>query len=265
MRCAAGLFAVVLVLGLCGCKREAAEPMPLAAPMRSMAMSGAPDVRRIAYSEGFVVELPAGLVEATQRKVVADCLAAGCMVLNTRLDRLRNGGVEGAVSVRIAPERYQAFADAVVAPPARLISHAETAEDKTIPLLDIEKRLDAQVALRDRLSVMLKQAGTSVADLVAVEKQLADVQGTIESETAQRDYLRTMTDTVKVDVSYNGLIQQAGPVDVSPIRLAVNGFVQTVVESFGEMIGLFAFVLPWVPFVALGGWGLRRLLRRRFG
>ena len=54
--------------------------------------------------------------------------------------------------------------------------------------------------LRDRLSQILKQAGTSVADLVAFEKQPADVQGTIESETARRDYLRTVTDTERVDL-----------------------------------------------------------------
>jgi hypothetical protein len=261
-----GTVLAACLLVLVGCKREP-EQRPFAAPavMRSMAMAAAPDAanRRIAYSESFVVELPSGEVEAIQQKTLSACLAAGCMVLNTRLDRLRNGSVQGSISVRIAPDRYQAFADTVIAPPARLISRAETAEDKTIPLLDIEKRLDAQIALRDRLLQMLNQAGTSVADLVAVEKQLADVQGAIESGTAQRDYLRTITDTVKVDVSYNGLIQQAGTVDVSPIRAALDAFLQTVIESLGEMISLVAYALPWLPLAALGGWVIRSVLRRR--
>ena len=260
------IFAISILM-LAACKREV-QPVPLAVPavMRDMAMAAAPDAasRRIAFSETFVVELPGSAVEATQQKILSDCLAAGCSVLSSRLDRLRDGSVQGAISVRIAPDRYQAFAEAVVAPPARLVSHAEAAEDKTIPLLDIEKRLDAQIALRDRLSQMLKQAGTGVADLVAVEKQLADVQGAIESETAQRDYLRTITDTVRVDVSYNGLVQQAGPIDLSPIRTAFDSFLQTAIESFGEMIGWIAYALPWLPLVALGSWLLRRLLRWRF-
>ena len=215
---------VLSLVALTACKRHP-QPMPgamaLAAPagMRSMAMAAAPDAanRRIAFSESFVVELPAGAVEATQQKTLQTCIAAGCSVMNTRLDRLPDGSVQGSIrcgsrrtSTRRSPMRW-------CAPPARLVSHAETAEDKTIPLLDIEKRLNAQIALRDRLAEMLKQAGTSVGDLVAVEKQLADVQGTIESETAQRDYLRTITDTVQVDVSYNGLVQQAGRVDLSPV------------------------------------------------
>jgi hypothetical protein len=70
------------------------------------------------------------------------------------------------------------------------------------------------------------------------------VQGTIESETAQRDYLHTITDTVKVDVNYNGLIQQAGPFDVSPIRAALDGFAHTAIESFDEMINWIAYALP---------------------
>jgi hypothetical protein len=229
-----------------------------------MAMAPAPGTtdRRIAFSHTFAVELPGALVEATQQKNLTDCLAAGCTVLSTHIDRLRNGVIQASISIRIAPDRYQAFATAITTSPAVLVSHTETADDETIPLLDIEKRLDAQTALRDRLSQMLKQAGTSVADLVAVEKQLADVQGTIESETAQRDYLRTITDTVKVDVSYNGVVQQAGPFDISPIRIALDKVLHTLIRSLGTMIVVIATALPWLPLVALAGWGLQRLLRR---
>lgn len=232
-----------------------------------MSMAAAPGAadRRIAFSHSFVVELPSAVVEATQQKTLTDCLAAGCTVLATHIDRMRDGVIEGSISVRIAPDRYAGFAAAITAPPARLISHTETAEDKTVPFLDIEKRLDAQTALRDRLSQMLTQPDTSVADLVAVEKQLADVQGTIESETAQRDYLRTITDTVKVDVTYNGLLQQAGPFDVSPVRVALDDFGHTVIQSMGEMIGWIAYALPWLPLTALllwmGQWAWHRRSR----
>lgn len=254
----------VLLLG--GCKPDAAPPPSIAMSKRSMAMAAQPGPtdRRIAFSHDFAVELPGDAVEAAQQKNLTDCLAAGCTVLSTHIDRMRNGVIQAAISVRIAPDRYQAFAAAVTAPPAMLVSHTETADDKTVPLLDIEKRLDAQLALRDRLAQMLAQAGTSIADLVAVEKQLADVQGTIESESAQRDYLRTITDTVKVDVAYNGLIQQAGPLDISPIRMALDNFLRTLIQSVGGVIVFTARALPWLPLVILGGWLAHRLLRRRF-
>jgi glycine cleavage system regulatory protein len=218
----------------------------------------------IAYTHNFVIELPSEAVQATQQKNLTDCLAAGCSVLNSRLDRLPNGSVEGSISVRIAPDKFQSFADSLTAPPARLISHAQSAEDKTTAVLDVEKRLAAQEALRDRLTQLLQQANGNVGDLVSVEKQLAEVQGTVESETAQRDYLRTITDTVKVDVTYNGLIQQAGPFDVSPIRAALDSFMQTMIASVGEVITWIAYALPWLPLAALAGWALRVVFRRRF-
>lgn len=261
----AWVCAIVVGVTLGGCRRETV-PAPMLTAARSMAVASNPGQtdRRIAYSHNFVLELPSTEVEATQQKHLADCLAAGCVVLSTHLNSLRNGVIQGAISVRIAPDRFGAFATAITTAPARLVSHTETAEDKTVPLLDLDKRLDAQTALRDRLTQMLKQAGTNVADLVAVEKQLADVQGAIESETAQRDYLRTLTDTVKVDVAYNGLIQQAGPLDISPVRLALDNFSRTVIQSFGEMIDWIAYALPWLPLAAAGAWLIRRLLRRRF-
>jgi hypothetical protein len=253
------------MLLLAACKPDTAPPPALRGSTRAMTMAAAPadTNRRIAISHSFAVELPNNAVEATQQKNMTDCLAAGCSVLSSRVDRQPDGVVQGSISVRIAPDHYQAFADALIAPPARLVSHAETAVDETVPMLDIEKRLGAQITLRDRLSELLKQAGTSVGDLVAVEKQLADVQGTIESQTAQRDYLRTITDTVMVDVAYNGLIQQAGPFDVSPIRAAVNRFVHNVVLSVGQLISSVAYALPWLPLAALIGWVVCRLVRRR--
>ncbi len=255
---------ILLLILLTACKREPA-PTPMLAAARSMvtaAPSAAPD-QHIAVSHSFVVDLPSPSVEATQQKTLAECRTAGCTVLSSHVDRLRTGMIQGSISVRIAPDRYPAFAAEVTAPPATLISHTETAEDKTVPFLDIEKRLAAQIALRERLSQLMIQAATSVADLVAVEKQLADVQGSIESETAQRDYLRTITDTVKVDVAYNGLVQQAGSFDISPVRIAVDNFARTVIESLGDMILWIAYALPWLPLAALAGWLLRQVLRRR--
>ncbi len=72
-------------------------------------------------------------------------------------------------------------------------------------MLDIDKRLEVKTALRDRLSAMLKDpSAKSAADLAAIEKELAQAQGDIEAAIAQRDYLRTITHTVRVDIAYDG-------------------------------------------------------------
>jgi hypothetical protein len=100
------------------------------------------------------------------------------------------------------------------------------------------------------------------ADLVAIEKELAQAQGDIEAATAQRDYLRTITDTVRVDVSYIGQPAQIAGLDFFPITSAINGFWRTAIASVGTLISFLAAVLPWLPLVALVWWGIRRSVRR---
>lgn len=274
------VLVALVAAGAAGCRREqparlAPAPSPMAAPMSAalapeqsggammkMRSADSPD-RRIAFTESFVLELPAEDVQAAVRKASEACLAAGGSVLHSRVDRMPDGSVQASLSVRIPPDKYQAFASGLTAPPARLVSHAENAEDKTIAVLDVERRLAAQTGLRDRLTRLLAEAKGSVADLVAVEKQLADVQGQIESMTAQRDYLRTITDTVRVDVSYTGLIQQAGPFDLSPVRAAVDDFARATIGSAGDMITWIAVALPWLPVGLIGLWLLRLVIRRR--
>jgi hypothetical protein len=263
----------------CGGPAPGELPPPAPAPvvgvapgtLAGVAGTGNP-AQHIAYSHAFIVELPNDAVAAVQQKNLADCLAAGCTVLGTQLREVRNGPryylerigeVYAEISVRIAPDHFAAFAAAIAAPPGRLISHSEKADDETAPLLDVEKRLDAQTTLRDRLTLMLKQQGASVADLVAVEKQLADVQGAIESATAQRDYLRTITDTIKVDVTYNGVIARTGSFDYTPLREAMDGFARSIIASLGQLILFIAVVLPWLPVAAVIFWFVRHLWLRR--
>lgn len=263
----AARIVVLSFLLLAGCKHQPHPaalnaPAPMATAMRA---AQGQTVQRIAVTQDFSIELPNDQVQGRQQKDLADCQAAGCIVLNNRINRYPNGAIQASISVRIAPDKYESFANQIVAAPARLLSHSQTADDQTTAFLDVEKRLQYQTTLRDRLTQLLQQANGNVTDLVAVEKQLADVQATIESETAQRDYLQTITDTVRVNVSYQGLIQQAGPFDLSPVRVALDQFAHGVIVSFGGLIDAIAFAIPWLPIVAAGLFILRWLFRRRAG
>ena len=125
--------------------------------------------------------------------------------------------------------------------------------------------VDAKAALRDRLMGMLKDArATTTTDLLAVEKELTQVQADIEAATAQRDYLRTITETVRVDIGYTAVVAQQGAVD-----LYVGQFRQTLLLSAGALVGLLAGgvtllagALPWIPLVIVLAWGTRRALGR---
>jgi hypothetical protein len=179
------------------------------------------------------------------------------------LDRSTAWRINARSEVRIAPDAFSAFADLLAAPPGRIVMHSETADDKTIPVLDTEKRLGLKSVLRDRLIAMLQEPGTkSPADLITIEKELAQVQGDIESIVAQRDYLRTITETVHVVIRYDGLAAEAAGVDLSPINQAGKNIGATFVVSVAALISFLAAIAPWLPLIALLAWGVRRALRR---
>jgi hypothetical protein len=244
---------------------ESRAPVSDAVPMAMRQAQAAPATapqKRLAITHAFALRVPGREVEALQRKHLDECAKLGCTVLNTYLDRSNEGRITARISVRIAPESYDAFAALLASPPARIVTHSESAEDRTVAILDVEKRLEVKTALRDRLAAMLRDPGTkSAADLATIEKELAQVQGDIETITAQRDYLRTITQTVRVDVSYLG-IAEVGGLDLSPIQRAVNGIGRTVIESAGVLISFLAATLPWLPLIALVVWGARRGVRR---
>ena len=231
---------------------------------RSAAAPGAPEQqKRIALSHIFNVRLPSRDIERVQKEHLALCADLGCTVLSTNLDRAPDGRVSAMSSIRISPDGFAKLVDALGKAPAQIVSHSERAEDKTLPFLDIEKRLEAKLALRQRLQEMLAdKAKKSPADLVAIEKELAQVQGDIESGTAQRDYLKTITETIQVSIYYNGTTAQAGGIDFSPIERAYRGIGTTIVSSVASMVSFVAAALPWLPLAALALWGLCFGLRR---
>src|SRR5262245_58582834 len=179
-------------------------------------------VRHIAVTRSLALRMPANEVAAIQQKHLAECAKLGCTVLESYLNRLNDGRTSGRVSVRLTPDRYPDFAAAITAPPVEVVTQSERAEDRTAAVLDLDKRLEVKTALRDRLIYMLKDPNTkNTADLLAIEKELAQMQGDIESSTAQRDYLRTITETVRIDITYDGRSVVVAGYDFSPIRRAV--------------------------------------------
>jgi hypothetical protein len=256
--------ALVACLFLSACS----EPSDTGSPSNSI-LAETPQIQQsnvgksVAISHTFALQLDSRVVEATQQKHLAECRKLGCKVLSTRIDRWTPSRVTAMTSVRIAPDALASFIAVVSASPAEVVSHVETAEDKSVPLLDVEKRLEAKLALRDRLTAMLRESGAkTAADLIAIETELARVQGDIEAATAERDFLRSITETVKVDVHYTGISRQLGGVDFYPIERAIGGIGQTLVSSLAALISFMAALVPWSPVIVLVLWGMRRGLRR---
>jgi Domain of unknown function (DUF4349) len=166
--------------------------------------------------------------------------------------------------VQIKPESYETFVAVLLALPARVTFHAQRSVDLTAPVVDTEKRLSAKTRLRERLSELLNDQNAKTAtDLITIEKELFQVQGDIEAMTAQLDLLRNHTDMISVDISYVGTSGRYGDLDLTPVREAVAGIGQMLIQSAAWLITCVAGASPWIPVVALLWWLRRRTLRRR--
>jgi hypothetical protein len=219
--------------------------------------------RRIAVTRSFTLRLPGSEVAAVQERHLAECAKLECTVLETRLDQLGDGRVSARASIRVTPERYPALAAVITARPVEVAAQSERADDRTIAILDVDKRLEVKTALRDRLTAMLNDPATkTVADLIAIEKELVQAQGDIEAATTQRNYLRTITDTVQVDITYDGRQTVVAGYDFSPIKRAADGIGGTFASSVASLITFVAATVPWLPVIVLLLWGARRGLRR---
>jgi chromosome segregation ATPase len=90
--------------------------------------------------------------------------------------------------IRVTPERLDALMDSI-----GTLGHVESrsvgAEEVTEQVIDVEARLGALRASRDRLRQLFERANTT-QDVIAVERELARVQAEIESLEARLATLR---------------------------------------------------------------------------
>jgi hypothetical protein len=252
---------VLLLLTLGACARS---PNEFSSPVAGLAQdaTSAAD-RHVAMTHRFTLRVPSAETEAIQQKHMAECIKLDCTIVSSSIDRSNEGRITARAAVRIKPESYDAFAAVLATPPAKVTVHSQSAEDLGLTIIDTEKRLEAKTLFRDRLTAMLRdQSVKTAADLITIEKELAQAQGEIEAITAQRDSLRTRTDTVRIDIVYVGAAAQFGGVDLTPIQQAVSGIGQTVVSSVSWLISTVAAVAPWLPVIWLVWWAASRTLRR---
>lgn len=137
------------------------------------------------------------------------------------------------------------------------------ASDVTQQTVDLDARIAALQASVARLRELLDQTA-NVADLVAVETEIANRQAELDSLTAQRTYLADQvsmsTLTVSLQQAVSGVTSSPGFVD--GIR---NGW-SALVSFLGILLTSVGFMLPFAALGLLGlavVWLVVRALRRR--
>lgn len=224
----------------------------------------------LAYAYRSRLELPARAVGPVMEAHRSACSVAGsatCQVLSASLDAQRETYVTAQLRFRAAPDYMAAFRAALGGDAAeaggRLIATEQSVEDLTRQITDLSARLEAQKTLRTRLTELLGRAEGDVGDLLEVERELARVQGEIESMTNRLAYLEGRVSMSLMTVRYESIYEAIAPERARPLAEAFRDFVGILSESLADLVRFTAAALPWLVIGVPLLWLLLRRLRRR--
>lgn len=272
----------------------AVAPAPMAMSDGAMAESivvsgsrksaGAPDnagepaaeARQLAYEYNAELRLPSETVGSTLASHERRCVEAGpavCQVISSSVSENGPEYVTGYLEIRAARPFMDAFRGGLAAEAegakGSLVSMAARAEDLTYAITDTSARLAAQKALRERLIELLKRDTDQVGQLLEIERELARVQGEIDSAESYLTQLKGRVSMDRLTLSYTPIQKAVTPQATRPLLDALTGFFAVLAQSLASLILFLAAALPWilvgVPVIWVVSKFVRALWRKRKG
>lgn len=226
----------------------------------------------LAYKYQYNFELPNKAIKSTIDDHVERCINAGpsvCQILSTNISSNQNNDfVSGYLRLRAVPDwltTYRAhLEESVSSQKGKVINNTTSVEDLTRAILDTDSRLKAKKILRERLESHLETRNAELSDLIALERELARVQGEIESATSTLNAYKKRVSMSELNVNYAGPIKAISHQSVSQLDRALKSFVRTFSNSLAVVIYFFAALIPWLlfvvfPVILVGRWLWRRL------
>lgn len=221
----------------------------------------------LAYAYRYGLSLPPARVDEMRRAHEAACVQAGyrlCQVVSTVMRELSPDEVSGELVLRADPTWLQRFRDGLATDArkagGKVNMSAVTSEDLSREIVDTAAQLKAKITLRDRLQALLANRPGKLADLLDVERELARVQGEIDSTQSQLAVMQARVATSEITIVYD--TRGAVPALRSPLIAAVGDFATIVAQSLAGLIRMAAWVAPWALFLGLPLWLLRKRLPR---
>ena len=268
-----------------------AEPAPAPAPSRMRAsadtvtVSGSRVERAdinpettsgplLAYTYQTSLELPAEVLGDTHAAHVEACQNAGastCQVIRAQVNNADGPRPSAYLQLRAAPDWIVSFRAGLDSEAEELggqvLSDQTSVEDLTTRIVDTAARVEAQTTLRDRLQQLLETRDGDLSDLLAVERELANVQADLDAQASVLAALRQRVNTSMLTLNYQAERQVVEPQTFNPIGRAFKEMGDVFAESVASLILFLAGALPWlviaVPVISGVIIGFRRLLRRK--
>jgi hypothetical protein len=242
------------------------EPAPAILPATAPRIAAGPPM--LAYSYDYGLAVPQARVDGLRRTHEAACLKAGwrvCQVVSSSMQDLGGVGASGQLEIRavaswLTPFRAGLEAQAKGAG-GRVTTTSVSSEDLSREIVDTEAQLRAKTTLRDRLQALLANRPGKLSDLLEVERELARVQGEIDSTTSQLAVMRARVAMSDLTLRYQSG-DVVGPRVRSPLGAAFGGFLGNAAASFAAIVDVVAVVLPWGLLLAALGWLFRKPIGR---
>lgn len=238
--------------------RAEAGPADVASPPPPPGQSpGAQGGVMLAYSYAMGIKAPKDAIEPLVAAHTKACVEAGvsvCQVLGSSVNSYNDEQVSGYLSLRAEPKWLATYRAAIPGDAdkagGKITQNTVSSEDLTTQITDTEARLRAKIALRDRIKALLERRDGTLSDALQAERELANVQGEIDSMTAQLEVMKARVAMSALTISYETDLNKSG-VAANPVVEALSDFGRVTLESLG---GIIRFISrAWLPALFLLG------------
>ena len=183
---------------------KTAPTAAMSSGMASMSPTPQDNGRRVEESHNFRFKVDRDLVADQYERAFSACSSQTCEVVNGNLN-VQGVTKSASLTVRIEPDDFNRYMDVVGDEKhgVSLVNHSRSAVDRTNQYQDIEARLNSQKELRSRLkSLVHSYQGQNIRSLLEIERELARVQGQIESMEAQMRGISIRTDRITASINF---------------------------------------------------------------
>ncbi len=224
-------------------------------------------VQYIAYVHSIGLRIPVKAIEPAMQAHIDACNTAGpsvCVVTNSWLNAYSDDQSSASLNLRATPAWIETFLAGVEAEAeaakGEVTNRQTTAEDLTVSIIDTGARLKAQETLRGRLEQLLESRPGELKDVLETERELARVNGEIDSLKSSLAALRQRVDMSQLSVSYETKTDPLSQGALTPIGDAFGSFFYNLSSAIAAVVTAFAVGLPWLLLIGALLWIWLRLI-----
>lgn len=234
-----------------------AAPASIAPPPPSPGPGGEPANAGVmlAYSYAMGIEAPKEAIAPLVTAHEEACANAGtsvCQVMGSSVNAYGDDQVSGYLNLRAEPKWLEKFRATIGGDAQRaggeVTANSVSTEDLTQYIIDTDARLQAKLALRERIRKLLESREGTLNDVLQAERALADVQGEIDSMTAQLGAAKARVAMSALSISYASDPETSTSM-WKPLSEAFKSFGRTSMASLAAAV---TFIARTWPFFILG-------------